>query len=403
MRRWTRAGAWAAGVAAAAVAAVMVVGGAGAPRAYHDPWHEDYHGRFADARLQLVALALLAPSGHNMQPWRIRLDPVDPASMELFVDTDRLTPVVDPLARQTLVSQGAFLEYMQVAAQQLGMTAGIDLFPAGPPDEDHLVASLRGRPVARITVAPGAHEGGPVTAEYEAMFHPDTNRAPFADRPVTAARGEELVAAGTRAGSTAGVAGVQVGIRGSAPDLGAITALAQRGTDIESGLAAAGEETAAVLRPNERRKDATRFGFSVEGQGTSGVAMYLTQGLITLVPGLVDGDSQAERQRAAAREALAHTPAFLVVRTSGNTRAEQVAAGMAYARVCLRAHAVGLAVQPLSQVLEEYPEMADEYAAAHRLLAPDGGTVQMLLRVGVPTREYPTSMRLGVEDVVEGS
>ena len=32
--------------------------------------------------------------------------------------------------------------------------------------------------------------------------------------------------------------------------------------------------------------------------------------------------------------------------------------------------------------LQEYPEMAGPYAAIHRMLAPDGGTVQMLARVG---------------------
>lgn len=384
-----------------AVVALPLVGGVGTPRRYHEAWAEDYHERFDDPRLQVVALALLAPSGHNMQPWRVRLDPDDPSAMELLVATDRLTPVVDPLARQTLVSQGTFLEYMRVAGEHLGLAVSVTLFPDGQPDPSDLPASLERNPVACVEVTRGAAEEGPwESPEYAAMFASDTNRAAFADRAVTAAQTVDLVDAATRAGHLPGVASVEVEVRDSPGDLAEIAALARRGTDIESRLAPAGAETAAVFRSDERRKNAARFGFSVEGQGTSGVSMYLTQGLVTLVPGLLSADAQADRLRRSTREALAHTPAFLVVRTPDDTPAGQVAAGMAHARTCLRARALGLAVQPLSQVLEEYPQMAQEYARAHRLVAPEGGTVQMLLRLGVPTREFPTSMRLGVEDLL---
>ena len=41
-----------------------------------------------------------------------------------------------------------------------------------------------------------------------------------------------------------------------------------------------------------------------------------------------------------------------------------------------------LAFQPLSQALQEYPEMAEPYAALHAKLAPEGSTVQMLARIG---------------------
>jgi hypothetical protein len=39
-------------------------------------------------------------------------------------------------------------------------------------------------------------------------------------------------------------------------------------------------------------------------------------------------------------------------------------------------------VRPVSQVLQEYPEMAAPYAAIHDAYAPDGGTVQMLGLLG---------------------
>jgi hypothetical protein len=61
-----------------------------------------------------------------------------------------------------------------------------------------------------------------------------------------------------------------------------------------------------------------------------------------------------------------------------------VAAGRAYARVQLAATAQGLALHPLQQALQEYPEQRSTYAAIHRLLQapPDTHTVQMWARVG---------------------
>jgi hypothetical protein len=56
--------------------------------------------------------------------------------------------------------------------------------------------------------------------------------------------------------------------------------------------------------------------------------------------------------------------------------------GADWVRANLACTAEGLAIQPLSQALQEYPEMAGPYRAVHERLAPEGGTVQMLARVG---------------------
>lgn len=385
------------GLVAVALVALMLIGGLGVHRHYREPWSEDYHRQFADPRMQLVAVALLAPSGHNEQSWRIALDPRDPARFDLYVDVHRLAPVVDPLARQTLVSEGTFLEYLRVAGEQLGHPVSIELFPDGQFDESRLVASMRTTPVARVTL--GRAEPRRVAA-YPQMFRSDTNRATFADRPVTRAqvRALERAVATTPRLTPAGPPVLDV--RTAADERG-LSALAQRGVDIESRYHDAYAETAAITRANERAKNAARYGFSVEGQGTSGIAMYLTQGLLTVYPGLNDEAASGRMMRDSTRKALAHTPAFALLTTAGNTRAEQVQAGIAYARLSLEARAQGLVVQPLSQVLQEYPLMADEYARVHADYARPGETIQMLVRVGAPTREYPPSLRLDARDLVQ--
>jgi hypothetical protein len=82
---------------------------------------------------------------------------------------------------------------------------------------------------------------------------------------------------------------------------------------------------------------------------------------------------------------------FVWLATERSTRADQIAAGRAFVRMQLRASVLGLGVHPMSQALQEYPEMAPHYQTAHRLTlnraAPrstDEPTLQMFCRVGHP-------------------
>jgi len=81
--------------------------------------------------------------------------------------------------------------------------------------------------------------------------------------------------------------------------------------------------------------------------------------------------------------------------SEGNGRVTQVNAGRAYARVQLAATAQGLAMQPLQQALQEYPEQAGPYAEIRRLLdAPQPAqTVQMWARVGYAPPVGPAPRR----------
>jgi hypothetical protein len=85
--------------------------------------------------------------------------------------------------------------------------------------------------------------------------------------------------------------------------------------------------------------------------------------------------------------------------TSGNTRADQIIAGRDWLRLNLAATALGVGMQPLSQALQEFPEMALHYEAAHAMLAQDGETLQMLCRLGygptiAPSPRWPLEAKL---------
>jgi len=77
-----------------------------------------------------------------------------------------------------------------------------------------------------------------------------------------------------------------------------------------------------------------------------------------------------------------------------------VEAGILYGRLSLRARTLGLVVQPLSQVIQEYPAMAEQYAQVHADYAPAGETIQMIVRLGAPTTDYPVTMRRGAASLL---
>lgn len=91
------------------------------------------------------------------------------------------------------------------------------------------------------------------------------------------------------------------------------------------------------------------------------------------------------------------TPAAVWLTSQGNRRKDQINAGRAWLRLNLKTTKAGLARHPVSQALQEYPEMAEQYGRAHRLLASPGETVQMLGRLGYAA-PVPQTPRWGLDD-----
>jgi len=378
------------GVLVLGLGVILTVGGIFVPATYLQPWSATYYQQFSDPRMQVVAQAVLAPSGHNMQPWIVQLDKADTDVLYLYTDPTRLTPAVDPLARQTMVSQGTFLAYLQVAAAHLGYSASFDLFPNGTYDETDLKASMSELPVARITLA---KDSSAKSDDYASLFLSDTNRSPYTAAPLTTAQTDALTALADSSPAT-------LSILSDRRDMNTLGDFGNVGTLIETKYAAATAESDAVFYSTEQAKNEARSGFAVEGQGTTGFMKYFLQGLITLVPSVNDDAAGAENAIALTAAGVAHTPAYALISTPGNTRTEQVQAGILYSRFCLHARTLGLVMQPLSQVLQEYPSMAAPYAAIHAQYAPAGQTIQMLVRVGTPTTEYPVTMRRDANSLV---
>lgn len=369
---------------------LFMISGGYMKQTYMEPWSKSYTAQYADPRVRLVAGGLLAASNHNMQPWKIKLDKSDPNVFYLYADSSRLTKEVDPYARQMMITQGTFLEYVAVAGEKAGWNTAISLFPDGAYDEAHLAASMDIKPVAKITLTKGQVKNSPL---YEATFLPDTNREAYKTAKLSAAQLSALE-------SLAAGSGVSIKLYQDQDDLDKIGGYALQSATIEAGVTRVMDESNVIFRANEYQKNKYRYGYSVEGQGTSGLMKTVLQGLLTVFPSLNTGQAASQNFINYTRTSVDHTPAYTMIVTSDNSRTEQVESGILYSKLVLTGHTLGLVMQPLSQVLEEYPEMKAPYTEFKQAYAPDGGTVQMLFRVGEPTKNTPLSMRRDVMDLI---
>lgn len=375
----------------AACAALFVSSGVFSKPEYLEPWKKSYYQKFEDPRVQLAAHGLLAANGHNMQPWKIKLD-ADKDVFYLFADSDRLTLEVDPMARQTMVSQGTFLEYVRVAGEQLGYRTKIVLFPNGQYNEQALAESMKDKPVAKIALTKVEPKSDPL---YDDMFLPDTNRAAYEKTPITSDQCNQLLAINTNTDGD-----MSLKIFQDPESVQKLGDYAMKGAEIESGIHRINQESAEVFRANEYEKNKYRYGFSLEGQGTTGIMKHVMQGLITWFPSMNNEKTSADLYVKSTRTAVDNTPAYAMIITKDNSRMEQVKSGMLYSRLILTAHALGLVMQPPSQVIEEYGEMKEQYTQIHNDFAPKGSTIQMFVRIGIPKQQFPQTMRRDVSDLV---
>jgi len=79
------------------------------------------------------------------------------------------------------------------------------------------------------------------------------------------------------------------------------------------------------------------------------------------------------------------------IASDDNSRQSQLLSGAAWLRVNLKATSLGLGIHPLSQALQEYPEMSPLYQSLHKKL-PDvtDRRVQMFARVGYGPQTRPS-------------
>lgn len=316
----------------------------------------------------LLGYAVLAPSGHNTQPW---LFDIHDDAIWLYADTSKDVPALDPKGREQMMSCGAALFHLRVSARHAGITPVVERFPDGY-DED------RPAPVARFQL--GTPEPPSVAEEqlFSAIRRRRTHREEFSSLPVPAADREALASAAREEGAALTfVEGLNA--RRQLHDM-----VLQANDTMMSDPAVRRELAAWTSRPGDEEGvlGATR-GWS--RWQTAASAFLLQFPLVRLRP----WKQEAGEVRTA--------PVLAILSTPGDTEKDWLSAGEALARVLLLATSYGLGASFLNQPVK-VPSVRRNVAA----LLPDDGYPQIILRMGgVSTSQPRTGRREPQVDIPE--
>lgn len=310
------------------------------------PWQ--LAGSYDDPRLNALSFALLAPNPHNLQPWQVKLEGTD--ALTLHHDPTRRLPETDPFDRQIIIGLGCFIEQMVLAAGAAGHAAEVTYLPEG-----------EGGPVAHARFTQGGR-ADPLAAH---ILDRRSCKEPFTDRAVPTALATELA--------------LSADIYTDTPTVAALQDLTFEAWMTETTTPHTMKESVDLMRMGKAEINATPDGIDMGGMFLESL---MATGLLTRAA-LLDPESISfQKGISTYREMLNATPAYAALTSATNTRIDQIEAGRRWLRLNLTTTRMGLSLHPVSQALQEYPEMAPHYQAAQALLAPQGHTVQMLGRLG---------------------
>ena len=305
--------------------------------------------------------AVLAPSGHNTQPWRFKLG-LD--EVKLYADRTRALPVVDPHDRALAISCGAALFHLRLAIRYFGHADEVYLFPDAL-DRDLLAQVQMGQPRA-------------LQADERAMFHAiprrHTNRLPFEKRPLPAHLVASLCAAAEL--EEASLAVVEDDSRRKQA-----AELVWQGDRAQMASPSFRRELAAWIHS---ARAVTRDGIPAYAHGVSELLDFATPAYAFAMRTFDLGKGIAAHDR----KLVEGSPALAVLTTGTDTPAAWLSAGQALARVLLLAGAHGVSASFLNQPLE-----SDVLRPQFREALGLSGFPQILLRLGYGPETKPTPRR----------
>ena len=335
------------------------------PQTAQKPWTLDPLAP-ADVRLDAFRHAILAPNPHNRQPWLIRLEGDDSAT--IFCDLAKNLPDTDPFDRQITIGFGTFIELARMAAAERGVQMLVQPFPEGEAQ-----AGLDQRPVAQLRfVANAAVEKDPLFAS---ILSRRTNRAIYdPSRPLSKELAKQIAEGQQSVDSKL---------------IDAVKAITVAAITVEITTPHTYRESVDLMRIGAEEVDSNPDGLVLSGTKIEALKMIGVLDRATLA----DPSSSAFKTGLEIQQEICGSvPSLFWIVTPSNSRLDQLEAGRQYVRANLRATAQGVAMHPLSQALQEYPEMATEFSRIRELLGvPNDQTLQMLARMGFapPTEPSP--------------
>jgi hypothetical protein len=306
---------------------------------------------------RVVAAATRAPSIHNTQPWRFV---ATSDRLEVFLDPERALPVLDPSARQQVISCGSAVEFAVVALAAAGHRVEVDLL-TDDADPDHLAT-------VRVTGSDAPSDADRALAQAVQRRH--TVRAAFQPRAVA----PELL---DRLQTAAATYGTWLKPITRSEEEVATVFLISRAEEMEQGDPAYVAELQSWMRTDPAAVDGVPVDAVPSEDPRSRPSNWLIRDFVV-------GEREHQHRFLEAGDPDAgppevERPTVVLMGTEGDDRYAWLLAGQALGRVLLLATAEGLAASPLTQALD-WPATRTRMQSRLSLV----GYPQMLLRMGYP-------------------
>jgi hypothetical protein len=293
----------------------------------------------------LIRYAVLAPSGHNTQPWSFK---IAGDGVEVYADFSRRLSIIDEKNRELLMSVGAAITNLRVAAARFGFASAV-LYQARP-EESY--------PVARVTLTETCCPDSSLSRLFPSILVRRTNRQRFSDRPIEDSSSATLCDFIDEQSEM---------IRFVLPhDRNRVAQLVADGDRALMDNEAFRRELAVWMRPNE-----TSLGDGIcgDGFGIPGPMSALGPWLMRSVD---LGGAQAKHDRD-----LAEHAAGLIVITADDDRNSLIRAGEALERLLLLLTKLDIQYSFLNQPVEVEPLRKELWSMMRTPKPP-----QLLLRIG---------------------
>ncbi len=350
----------------------------------------------------LLNYAIMAPSAHNAQPWKFK---VLEHHVEFHHDHTRILPVVDPHARESLISVACAIESFRIAMRRFGLSDQVEWHPDAAPNEPVAIVRMEGRH------SPSAHE----LRLFDSIPNRRTNRMAFDPRPVGRSELELLQAVVHEAHHDGSPAQVRVEATSDAFAKHEIADLVAQADRLQFADDNFRTELAHWMRPNDTDKG---DGLPAYAQGMSGRVWDILSHAGPFIMRTFDvGKGRAAKDRQLAEG----SPALAIIHTADDDHAAWLATGAALTRLLLAATSMGISASYLNQPIEveslrpRLSELIAAHLAAHTAMnalaqqdrpdAKQSPTIypQILLRLGYADYTPATPRRPLADFIMEGS
>ena len=298
-----------------------------------------------EALTALAAYATLAPSPHNTQPWIFR---ISDDCLAISADHGRALPVADPAQRALAISLGCAAMSAIVAAAAAGIPVAVRVDPQG---------------VVRLQI-----DRGPVNAVWASLLpgvlDRVTDKRPYLTEPIDPPAVELPD-------------GVDVFFVNSQELRRELADLHLEAVDALAEQAFFSGELASWLRADPR--DPRRDGMTLPMPREMAEAM---------ISALRSSGSPLREMGVRDADAIAAGPVVGLLTTVADDMASWIVAGLAWQELCLLSVTQGLAIAPLTAVIEN-----PHTRARLEAIVPLSGAPQMLFRMGRPVSPLPPSAR----------